>query len=239
MSVALGALLSAVAGAITGFFGAQLRDEPAAPGAVAARAIAGGVIAAMAYGVFLIAGLAVGVLTFSMTLEPWPALIATVVGCVGFVVVRMVHSTAASHFGMPERLDRSKPRSFDDLLDARAGGGASTMWLLGVAAALLPISYGIKCIVTRQGELGTTLFRSTVEGIPAVALGVGWIGVGLFLHCHFFFGLHPSLHAHSRWGKVIAVMIACAGLMVAYGWAMLFGNRAMAVRQGFEPWVGL
>jgi hypothetical protein len=230
MSLALGAVLSAIAGAFTGVLDAWLRDK----GSVIGRAIAGAGIAAACYGLFIIVGLVVGLLTFSTTPAPWPALIGVVLGGAAFLVVRLIHSAAASHFGMPERLDRSQPRSFDDLLDARPRGGAATMLIGGVVAPLLPIWYGVNCILTRRGELGHTLFPSEVEGAPAIALGLGWIGVGLFLHFHFFFGLHPALQAHSRRGKTIAVVIGCAGLMVAYAWAMLFGSAEMLTAPALE-----
>lgn len=52
------------------------------------------------------------------------------------------------------------------------------MWLGGVGLALLPLLYGIRCMVTQRSELGTTVWRSEVEGGAAIAIGVGWIGVG-------------------------------------------------------------
>jgi hypothetical protein len=116
------------------------------------------------------------------------------------------------------RLDRA--RSFDDFLEAEPRGGAATMWFGGVALALLPLAYGLRCIVTLTGDVGATIFGSTVSGAAAVALGVGWIGVALFLHFHFFFGLHPALKAHSRRGKVIAVFMAGLGLVIAAGWPL-------------------
>jgi hypothetical protein len=78
----------------------------------------------------------------------------------------------------------------------------------------------VSCIVTRRGELGTIIWPSAVEGGPAIALGVGWIGVGLFFHFHFFFGLHTTLQAYSRRGKSIALVVAGTGLTVAGAWSV-------------------
>jgi hypothetical protein len=114
----------------------------------------------------------------------------------------------------------SERRTVADLIDAQPCGGSPTMWLAGVGLALLPLVYGISCIVTRRGELGTTLWRSEVQGGPAIALGVGWIGVGLFLHFHFFFGLHSRLAAFSRRAKSVALVMALAGLGVAGTWSV-------------------
>ena len=91
----------------------------------------------------------------------------------------------------------------------------------GVALALLPLTYGIDCILTRRGAIGSPLWNSEVEGFGAIALGLGWIGVAMFLHFHFFFGLHPRLEAYSRRGKSVALVVACAGLTIAGAWSIV------------------
>jgi hypothetical protein len=218
MTVVLGAWLAAAAGGITGVFDVRLRREP--HGSQLLNAIGGAAIGALCYGAFLVAGLVIGVLTFSSSPEPWPALLCVIIGCAVMLAVRAAHSAIAGHFGMPERRGRSQPRSFDDLIEALPRGGAPTRWLGGVGVALLPWLYGVSCIVTRRGELGTIIWPSAVDGGPAIVLGVGWIGVGLFLHFHFFFGLHPTLQAYSRRGKSIALVVACAGLTSAGAWSV-------------------
>jgi len=75
--------------------------------------------------------------------------------------------------------------------------------------------------VTRKGKLGTLLWPSAVEGGAAIALGLGWIAVGAFLHFHFFFGLHPRLESHSRAGKYVALIAACLGLTIAAIWSVM------------------
>jgi hypothetical protein len=181
--------------------------------------VAGGLIALASYGAFLVAGLVVGLLTWNPSLEPWPALLGVIVGCAAMIGVRALHSTLAPRFGMPERRP-SERRSLDDIIEAQPRGGAPTMWLGGVGLALLPLLYGVSCIVTQRGELGTTIWRSELEGGAAIALGIGWIGVGIYLHCHFFFGLHPALMRHSRRGKLVGVALACVGLTVAAAWSI-------------------
>jgi len=218
MTLVLGVWLSAAAGGITGMFDMRLRQRP--PGTVLLNIIGGAVIGALCYGAFLVAGMVVGLLTFSTSPEPWPALISVLIGCALLLAVRAVHAAFASRFGMPERRSPSQPRSFDDLIDARPRGGSPTMWLGGVGMALLPLLYGVSCIVTRRGELGTIIWPSALEGGAAIALGIGWIGVGLFLHFHFFFGLHATLQAYSRRGKSIALVVACTGLTVAGAWSV-------------------
>ncbi|HLG56351.1 MAG TPA: hypothetical protein VI485_13530 [Vicinamibacterales bacterium] len=220
MSVAIGAWLAAVAGGLTGVLEGRLRPRTSPRSSVLAGAVGGAVIGALAYGAFVVAGFAVSLLTFSSAPDPWPALLCVIIGCATLLVLRTVHSAVAPRFGMPQRRSPSEPRTFEDLIKARPRGGPSTMWLGGVGLASLPLIYGISCVVTRRGELGTMIWPSEVQGAPAIALGVGWIGVGLFLHFHFFFGLHHTLAEYSRRGKSIALIVAGLGLTVAGAWSV-------------------
>jgi hypothetical protein len=218
MSVALGAWFAAVAGGATGLFDVFLRRDARA--SALANAFAGAAIAALSYGAFVVAGAAVSLLTFSSSSDGWPALICVVIGCAVFLAVRGLHAAIAPRFGMPARRRASQPRTVTDLIDARPRGGSPTMWLGGVGLALLPLIYGIGCIVTRRGELGTVIWPSEVQGGAAIALGFGWIGVALFLHFHFFFGLHVRLASFSRRGKSVALVMAAAGLSLAGAWSV-------------------
>lgn len=222
MTVGLGAWLAAAAGALSGVVDVRLRPEPHQSSALLGAA-AGAIIGVLAYGAFLAAGLVIGLLTWSTALEPWPALLGVIVGCAALLGVRALHSTLAPRFGMPERRPSGR-RSIGELIEAQPRGGAPTMWLGGVGLALLPLLYGIRCVVTQRGELGTIIWPSEVEGGAAISLGVGWIGVGLYLHFHFFFGLHQGLARHSRRGKSIGLVLACAGLVVAGAWSVVAGS---------------
>lgn len=219
MTLGLGAWLAATAGALSGAVEVRLRREPQ-QGSALLGAVAGGIIGVLAYGAFWAAGLVVGLLTWTTAPEPWPALLGVIVGCAALLGARALHSALAPRFGKPERR-HSERRSIGDLLEAQPRGGAPTMWLGGVGMALLPLLYGIRCIVTQRGERGTIIWPSEVEGWAAIALGVGWIGVGLYLHFHFFFGLHRGLARHSRRGKSIGLVLACAGLTVAGAWSVI------------------
>lgn len=230
MSIALGAWLAAAAGFATGWIATFIRRPPASRGRVA-WALLGALVAAVSYGVILFLGAAVALLTFSSPFDPLPALICTLIGCAGFLVMVWLERVIGSRFGLPP-LGTRRRRTLSDLLDARPRGGRATMWLGGVGLALLPVCYGASCIVTGKGELGTTLWKSTVEGGAAIALGLGWIGVGAFLHFHFFFGLHPRLTAHSRTGKLVALVVACAGLSVAGVWSVVQQATATATAIG-------
>jgi hypothetical protein len=217
ISAVAGAFFAAATGCLTGVLDVRLR---APHRSVFAGALSGILIATLAYGIFVVAGMAISLLTFGSAPDAWPALLGVVIGCVGFLLVRAVHSAVAERFGLPERRHATAPRTVDDLITAQPRGGVPTMWLGGIGLALLPLTYGISCVVTQRGELGTMIWPSEVQGAPAIALGVGWIGVGAFLHFHFFFGLHQRLRAFSRRGKSIALMVAGVGLATAGTWSV-------------------
>jgi hypothetical protein len=222
MNVATGAWLAAITGCTTGAAYATLgRRTPPSRKWVIAHVLLGALIGAVCYAGFLLAGYAVSFLTFSGPPDPGPALLCVFLGCAAFLLLRWLHSMLASHFGLPERSAPGGRRNLRDLLDARPRRGRVTRWLGGVGVALLPVLYGLRCILAQAGELGTLIWPSRVEGGAAIALGLGWIGVGLFLHFHFFFGLHSGLSANSRMGKSIALIVACVGLTVAGAWSLI------------------
>jgi hypothetical protein len=221
MSMVLGAWLAAALGGITGGLAAFLRERSPDRGPLIAKVMLGALLAACSYGAFLLAGAVISLLMFSGAPDPWPALLCVGLGCAAFLLAWWLQPVVGWSFGLPPARGDRRRRTLSDLLDARPRGGRPTMWLMGVGLALLPVIYGIQCLVTQRGRLGTTLWPSAVDGGAAIALGLGWIAVGAFLHFHFFFGMHPGLSAHSRPGKRVALIAACAGLSTAVVWSVV------------------
>ena len=92
-------------------------------------------------------------------------------------------------------------------------GGRLKMWLLGVGLALVPIGYGVRCLqtghVTFFGSRGS---RLDLTDSSAVAMAIAYIAVGVFIHAHWFWGLHPKLEVLSPILKVLAVLVFLGGL---------------------------
>jgi hypothetical protein len=92
-------------------------------------------------------------------------------------------------------------------------GGRLKMWLLGVGFALIPIYYGILCLQTGHATFfGSRGSRLDLTGSSAVAMAIAYIAVGVFIHAHWFWGLHPKLEALSPNLKVLAVLVFLGGL---------------------------
>ena len=100
-----------------------------------------------------------------------------------------------------------------DSLSHSPSGGRVKMWLLGFGVALVPIYYGIRCIqaghTTFFGSRGSNL---DLTGSSAIAMAIAYIAVGVFIHAHWFWGLHPKLEPLSPILKVLAVLVFLGGL---------------------------
>jgi hypothetical protein len=92
-------------------------------------------------------------------------------------------------------------------------GGRFKMWLLGVGLALFPIGYGIRCLYSGHTTFwGRRRAHLDLTGSAVVAMAIAYIAVGVFIHAHWFWGLHPKLEALSPVLKVLAVLVFLGGL---------------------------
>jgi hypothetical protein len=88
--------------------------------------------------------------------------------------------------------------AFDDAEDLAyaPSGGRLKMWLLGVGLALIPLGYGLRCLSTGQARFfGQRGSHIDLDGSAAVALAIAYIAAGIFIHAHWFWGLHQKLDA--------------------------------------------
>lgn len=92
-------------------------------------------------------------------------------------------------------------------------GGRVTMWLLGVGLALIPVGYGIRCLITGHAVLpGQNDSALDVTGSTAVALAIAYIAVGVFVHAHWFWGLQPKRLIISNILKLLTVLVFLGSL---------------------------
>lgn len=91
-------------------------------------------------------------------------------------------------------------------------GSRSQMWLLGMGLALLPFGYGVYCLFTGRAVLIGRGNQLELTGSTAVALAIAYMAGGLFIHAHWFWGLHPRLAPFSPILKAVAALIFLGGL---------------------------
>ncbi|HEY1663166.1 MAG TPA: hypothetical protein VGI03_12170 [Verrucomicrobiae bacterium] len=99
--------------------------------------------------------------------------------------------------------------AYDDAEDLAypPSGGRVKMLLLGIGLALLPVGYGIHCLLIHQTVLPGQDGDLDVHGSGAVALAISYIAVGVFIHAHWFWGLLPKLEFVSYPLKFVSVVV--------------------------------
>ena len=96
----------------------------------------------------------------------------------------------------------------EDLAYAPESGGRVKMWLLGIGLALIPIIYGTYCLITKHATLfGKHRSHLELTGSSATSLAIAYISIGVFIHAHWFWGLHSKLEYLSYPLKLICVLI--------------------------------
>jgi hypothetical protein len=96
-------------------------------------------------------------------------------------------------------------------------GGASTMWIFGVGVALIPLVYGIHCLITRHAILfGKQHSNANFYGAPAITLAICYMAVGGFIHFHWFWGINRHLQPFSGIGKILCILafLPCLGYSI-------------------------
>lgn len=89
-------------------------------------------------------------------------------------------------------------------------GGAGSIWFGGVAVPAALVIYAVVCLVSDEVNLpswrwgGGTLL---VRGPAATSISVAWLALGLFLHFHYYWGLHAKLHRHSQLLKSLSLIV--------------------------------
>ena len=120
-------------------------------------------------------------------------------------------------------LNRNVSQSALDDMDRLSGTPEPTIWTKYFGGLIVPavmLGYGIRsCILQHSVLLGGGRFsgrRSVIEldGSEAVAMGITWICLGLFLHFHYFWPTLKRLHIFTDIGKIIT---AC-GFIASLGY---------------------
>lgn len=86
------------------------------------------------------------------------------------------------------------------------------MYLGGIILPLILISYGVWCFATGHGVLAGEYAPLDLYGVRAVALGLASLSLGVFLHCHYFWGNRYHLAPFAVIGKILSALGFISGL---------------------------
>ncbi|WP_442508299.1 hypothetical protein SH528x_007265 [Novipirellula sp. SH528] len=117
-----------------------------------------------------------------------------------------------------------------DRLTEPPNGGPIQMWSVGAFLSAVVTFFGVSCCITQRAttlNITTRGFRPLgrglwvdIAGTHAVTFGLLLIGIGLFMHFHWFWGNHKRLFLYHEIPKyaaavgVIAAMIAHVFTMI-------------------------
>ncbi|MFZ4508759.1 MAG: hypothetical protein ACOYON_13775 [Fimbriimonas sp.] len=107
-------------------------------------------------------------------------------------------------------------RSPFDTIEELAGspsGGPLQKWGGGVVAPLVLLWPGVSNLITQSATFPSRspAGRIALTGPSAIGLGIATIGLALFLHFHFFWGLSDRLEPYSTPLKAVACVVFVGG----------------------------
>lgn len=94
----------------------------------------------------------------------------------------------------------------DDLVDIPAAGPLPK-WVGGIIVPIAAIAYGVPCLITGHGVMGNRQTATDLYGPDAIAFGLACVAVGLFMHCHFFWGNIFHQAPIAVLGKIAALIL--------------------------------
>lgn len=115
--------------------------------------------------------------------------------------------------------------SVEGLSDASSGDRIQA-WVLGVVVAAALAAYGLYCILTEHAVFiaGRPAIRlTTYFGANAVALGVAYLAVACFLHCHFSWSFRERFYGYAQIGKLVCLLGFVGGIVYLVVNSIVFG----------------
>jgi len=106
-----------------------------------------------------------------------------------------------------------QPTAYDDDWEDIPASGSIAKWLGGVVAPIALITYGVTCFSTRHGMLPGRNGPLDLFGADAIADGLAIVSLGLFLHCHYFWGNIFHLATWAVLGKIVSLIGLIGGLV--------------------------
>jgi hypothetical protein len=125
---------------------------------------------------------------------------------------------------MSYRRPNYEPTAYDDDWEDIPASGPIAKWFGGMIVPLALIAYGITCIITQHGIVGS---RTPLElhGMKAVALGIATVSIALFLHCHYFWGNIYHLSAWAVLGKIVSLIAFIGSIGYLLWYVGVLGKR--------------
>ena len=105
-----------------------------------------------------------------------------------------------------------RPSAYDDDWEDAPPPGFYAKWFAGVVVATGFAAYGVYGLATGSATLVGENLAQQLRGTEARALAVAYVGIGLFLHCHYFWGNVYHFSAMAVAGKIVSLLGVIGGL---------------------------
>jgi hypothetical protein len=101
-------------------------------------------------------------------------------------------------------------------------GGKPEAWIYGVIAALPLAAYGLYCLISQHAWFPPIGIRGLPQqhrglqehtGYLAMAQGLVWLAVAMYLHFQYFWSQSPRLFRYYEIGRLIALLLFIAALV--------------------------
>jgi len=102
------------------------------------------------------------------------------------------------------------PTAYDDDWEDQPGQGFFYKWVLGVVVPLLIVIYGVHAVFRRETDFSGRGMTMTLHGMNAVSMGTAAISLGLFIHCHSFWG---NIY-NQAWFAVLGKILGAGGFII-------------------------
>lgn len=92
-------------------------------------------------------------------------------------------------------------------------------WAEGLLYPALPIAYGICRVIWRTAWIGGGRGAGPlieVHGGPAIAMGIAFIALGMFLHYRFFWSRHPVWPVIGQVGEAASLIVGIGAVAYAH-----------------------
>jgi hypothetical protein len=117
-------------------------------------------------------------------------------------------------------------RTLDDM-DSLSGTPEPTIWTKWFGGIIVPavtLGYGIRCCILKKaifiGTAGRGRSGMELDGTEAIAMGITWMCLALFIHFHYFWPTLKRLYIFTDLGKTVAAFGFIASLGYVF-WSIM------------------
>ncbi len=109
------------------------------------------------------------------------------------------------------------PGPYDDDWEDQPAQSGFHKWFLGVAVPLGLVAYGVWVLATGEASMQGRGMSAVLRGVNADAYGLAAMSLGVFMHCHYFWGnIYDQI-----WFAVLGKIVSGIGFVGSLGFLIV------------------